>query len=82
MAKKKKHIIEIKFKTLKTKFKANELSTEEIDELTRELLDNLAILTEYRDNDDEDNEVEIVDNYYEDDDEFGEVEIDDSKFYQ
>jgi len=112
MAKKKKHIIEIKFKTLKTKFKANELSTEEIDELTRELLDNLAILTEksvkdingtsidlykdrvwwivekagllpeYRDNDDEDNEVEMVDNYYEDDDEFGEVEIDDSKFYQ
>ena len=46
------------------------------------IVEKAGLLPEYRDNDDEDNEVEIVDNYYKDDDEFGEVEIDDSKFYQ
>jgi hypothetical protein len=46
MAKKEKHIIEIKFETLKSKFKANALTTDEIDNLTCELLLELALLTE------------------------------------
>lgn len=46
MAKKEKHIIEIKFLDLKTKFKADELTTEQIDDLTCELLLELALLTE------------------------------------
>jgi len=46
MAKKEKHIIETKFLDLKTKFKADELTTEQIDDLTCELLLELALLTE------------------------------------
>jgi hypothetical protein len=46
MAKKEKHIIETKFETLKSKFKNNELTTDEIDNLTCELILELALLTE------------------------------------
>jgi len=46
MAKKEKHIIETKFLDLKTKFKAGELTTDEIDNLTCELIMELALLTE------------------------------------
>ena len=46
MAKKEKHIIETKFLDLKTKFKNNELTINEIDNLTCELLLELALLTE------------------------------------
>lgn len=46
MAKKEKHIIETKFLDLKTKFKADELTTKQIDDLTCELLLELALLTE------------------------------------
>jgi hypothetical protein len=46
MAKKEKHIIETKFETLKSKFKNNELTTDEIDNLTCELILDLALLTE------------------------------------
>ena len=46
MAKKEKHIIETKFLDLKTKFKADELTTEQIDDLTCELLLELVLLTE------------------------------------
>ena len=46
MAKKEKHIIETKFLNLKTKFKAGELTTEQIDNLTCELIMELALLTE------------------------------------
>jgi hypothetical protein len=46
MAKKEKHIIETKFLDLKTKFKADELTTDQIDDLTCELLLELALLTE------------------------------------
>jgi hypothetical protein len=44
--KKDKHTIEIKFLDLKTKFKNNELTINEIDNLTCELLLELALLTE------------------------------------
>jgi hypothetical protein len=44
--KKEKHIIETKFETLKSKFKNNELTTDEIDNLTCELILDLALLTE------------------------------------
>jgi hypothetical protein len=44
--KKEKHIIETKFLDLKTKFKADELTINEIDNLTCELLLELALLTE------------------------------------
>jgi len=109
--KKDKHTIEIKFLDLKTKFKNNELTINEIDNLTCELLLELALLTEngikeingtsidlfkdrvwwivekagllpeYRDPEDEFEDIEIEDDYYKEDDEF-EVEIDDSKFYK
>jgi hypothetical protein len=46
MAKKEKHIIETKFLDLKTKFKNNELTINEIDNLTCELIMELALLTE------------------------------------
>jgi hypothetical protein len=46
MAKKEKHIIETKFETLKSKFKAGELTTDEIDNLTCKLIMELALLTE------------------------------------
>lgn len=46
MAKKEKHIIETKFENLKTKFKAGELSVEQIDNLTCDLIAHLAFLTE------------------------------------
>jgi hypothetical protein len=44
------------------------------------LIEKLGLLPEYRDEDEELEDVEIEDNYYSDDEE--EVEIDDSKFYQ
>ena len=44
------------------------------------LIEKLGLLPEYRDEDEEVEDVEIEDNYYSDDEE--EVEIDDSKFYQ
>jgi hypothetical protein len=44
------------------------------------LIEKLGLLPEYRDEDEEIEDVEIEDNYYSDDEE--EVEIDDSKFYQ
>ena len=44
------------------------------------LIEKLGLLPEYRDEDEEFEDVEIEDNYYSDDEE--EVEIDDSKFYQ
>jgi hypothetical protein len=46
MAKKEKHIVEIKFEILKAKFKANELTIDEIDNLTCELILDLTLLTE------------------------------------
>jgi hypothetical protein len=46
MAKKEKHIIETKFETLKSNFKNNTLTTDEIDNLTCELILDLALLTE------------------------------------
>jgi len=112
MAKKEKHIIEIKFETLKAKFKANELTIDEIDNLTCELLLELALLTEngikeingtsvdlfkdrvwwivekagllpeYRDPEDEFEDIfDEEDDYYKVDDDF-DYEIDDSKFYK
>jgi hypothetical protein len=44
------------------------------------LIEKLGLLPEYRDEDEELEDVEIEDNYYSEDEE--EVEIDDSKFYQ
>jgi hypothetical protein len=44
------------------------------------LIEKLGLLPEYRDEDEELEDVEIDDHYYSDDEE--EVEIDDSKFYQ
>jgi len=44
------------------------------------LIEKLGLLPEYRDEDEEVEDVEIEDDYYSDDEE--EVEIDDSKFYQ
>jgi hypothetical protein len=44
------------------------------------LIEKLGLLPEYRDEDEEIEDVEIEDDYYSDDEE--EVEIDDSKFYQ
>ena len=46
MAKKEKHIIETKFETLKNKFKADELTTEQVDRLTSRLILDLTLLTE------------------------------------
>jgi hypothetical protein len=45
MAKKQKHTIEIDFLDLKTKFKANQLTTEQIDHATCKLIAELALLT-------------------------------------
>ena len=45
MAKKEKHFIEVKFLDLKEKFKAGELTTEEIDQITCEMIAELAVLT-------------------------------------
>jgi hypothetical protein len=111
MAKKEKHIIETKFLDLKTKFKAGELTTEQIDDLTCELIMELALLTEngiteingtsidlfkdrvwwivekagllpeYRDPEDEFDDLEIEDDYYKVEDDF-DFEIDDNKFYK
>lgn len=111
MAKKQKHTIEVDYLDLKTKFKANQLTTEQIDHATCKLIAELALLTvngvteingvsidlykdrvwwivekagllpEYRDPEDEFDDLEIEDDYYNDDDDF-EFEIDDSKFYK
>ena len=110
MAKKEKNVIERKFMSIKTKYKAGGYDIVEMDGLTCDLIAHLAQLTqngveeiegvsidlykdrtwwlieklgllpEYRDEDEELEDVEIEDNYYSDDEE--EVEIDDSKFYQ
>ena len=45
MAKKQKHTIEIDFLDLKNKFKANQLTTEQIDQATCKLIAELAVLT-------------------------------------
>jgi hypothetical protein len=46
MAKKGKHTIEVKFLDLKTRFKSGELSIEDVDQITCELIAELSILTE------------------------------------
>ena len=46
MAKKEKHSIEVKFLDLKTRFKSGEMSIVEVDQVTCELIAELAILTE------------------------------------
>lgn len=46
MAKKEKHVIEVKYLDLKKRFKAGEMSTEEVDQITCELIAELALLTE------------------------------------
>jgi hypothetical protein len=46
MAKKEKHPIEIKYLDLKTRFKAGTIEIEEVDQITCELIADLAILTE------------------------------------
>jgi len=46
MAKKEKHVIEVKYLDLKKRFKAGEMSIEEVDQITCELIADLAILTE------------------------------------
>ena len=46
MAKKEKHPIEVKYLDLKKRFKAKEMSIEEIDLITCELITELALLTE------------------------------------
>jgi hypothetical protein len=45
MAKKEKHFIEKKFLDLKTKFKSGELTIEQIDHMTSELIAEMAVLT-------------------------------------
>ena len=45
MAKKQKHTIEIDFLDLKTKFKANQLTTEQVDQITCKLIAEMAVLT-------------------------------------
>jgi hypothetical protein len=45
MAKKEKHTIEIDFLDLKNKFKANQLTTEQVDQITSKLIAELAVLT-------------------------------------
>ena len=45
MAKKEKHTIEVDFLDLKTRFKAGELTTEEVDQITCKLIAELAVLT-------------------------------------
>lgn len=46
MAKKEKHLIEVKYLDLKKRFKAKEMSIEEVDLITCELIAELARLTE------------------------------------
>lgn len=46
MAKKEKHPIEVKYLDLKKRFKAKEMSIEEVDLITCELIAELALLTE------------------------------------
>ena len=46
MAKKEKHTIEVRYLDLKTRFKSGELSIEEVDQITCELIAELAVLTE------------------------------------
>ena len=46
MAKKEKHVIEVKYLDLKKRFKAGEMSIEEVDQITCELIAELALLTE------------------------------------
>jgi len=46
MAKKEKHTIEVRYSDLKTRFKSGELSIEEVDQITCELIAELAVLTE------------------------------------
>jgi len=45
MAKKEKHTIEVKYFDLKTRFKAGTISIEEVDQITCELIAELAVLT-------------------------------------
>jgi hypothetical protein len=45
MAKKEKHTIEVKYLDLKTRFKAGTISIEEVDQITCELIAELAVLT-------------------------------------
>jgi len=45
MAKKEKHTIEVKYLDLKTRFKAGIISIEEVDQITCELIAELAVLT-------------------------------------
>ena len=45
MAKKEKHSIEVKFLDLKTRFKSGEMNIEEVDQVTCELIAELAVLT-------------------------------------
>ena len=46
MAKKEKHPIEVKYLDLKTRFKAGTIEIEEVDQITCELIADLAILNE------------------------------------
>jgi len=46
MAKKEKHVIEVKYLDLKKRFKAGEMSIDEVDQITCELIAELALLTE------------------------------------
>lgn len=46
MAKKQKHTIEIKYLDLKKRFKAKQITTEEVDQITCELIADLAVLTD------------------------------------
>ncbi len=45
MAKKEKHTIEVRYLDLKTRFKAGTISIEEVDQITCELIAELAVLT-------------------------------------
>ncbi len=45
MAKKEKHTIEVRYSDLKTRFKSGELSIEEVNQITCELIAELAVLT-------------------------------------
>jgi hypothetical protein len=45
MAKKQKHTIEVDYLDLKNKFKANQLTTEQVDQITCKLIAELALLT-------------------------------------
>jgi hypothetical protein len=45
MAKKEKHSIQVDFLDLKNKFKANQLTTEQVDQITSKLIAEMAVLT-------------------------------------